>query len=224
MRIHVYGCSWSAGLPEEENYNSWPKELAKIQPDWQIYNFACPGSSSHFAMYNLFWSKQHVNEPVYHIYQSTSQYRWTHMQTDFVPIDYLEKIENNYYSFFPKYSGSIRDVIQTYQIKKQNKPPRTLSKHYKNKIKHELETQWELERFSHFESMRNNIDLAFFHRKQDQEKYNSYFDNDTMCIQSTLGDSRFYHYCIDKGMHFGKRGLQWQAKYIRDYIKGSYND
>ena len=221
MRIHVYGCSWSAGLAEIDNFNCWPKALSKLEPSWQIYNFACPGSSSHLATYIYAWTKKNITEPVFHIFQGTSQYRWTYIDPSIDPMYYLEKIKNNYWSFFPKYPDSIRDVTQTYQIKKQEKPPKHLSKHYKNKIKYEQDTQWEFERMCHFESLRNNIGLAFFHRKQDQQKYNDFFNNKTMCMQDILGDKLFYHYCADAGMHFGKKGIEWQANHIRNHIKGN---
>lgn len=221
MRIHIYGCSWSAGTPEIDNFNSWAKELAKLEPNWHIYNFSLGGSSSHFATYNYIWSKQNIKEPVYHIFQGTSQYRWTHITQDIIPINYLKQLEKNYWSFVPH--NSIRKITQTYQIKSQDKLPRRLSIHYQNKIRYEHESQWEFERMSHFESLRNNINLCFFHRQQDKEEYKKFFNHDVICVQEILGNDVFFKYTEDYGMHFGTFGLKWQAKYIRNTIKKELN-
>jgi hypothetical protein len=79
--------------------------------------------------------------------------------------------------------------------------------------------QWEIERYSIFESMRNNVDLAFFHRYHDSRDYKMFFDNNVFCIADILGKEKFYKYVEDNGHHFGKKGITWQARYIRDYIK-----
>lgn len=219
MRIHVYGCSWSGGVSEVADFSCWPRELAKLEPSWNIYNFALGGTSVHFSSYNWLWSKRNIQEPIYHIFQCTGPYRWTSVPQNLNPMEYMSKHKHidNYMSFLAQ-KNIIREVIDIYQIKKQETPPRHLSKYYKNKIKFEHEDQWEIERYSIFESMRNNVNLAFFHRYHDSRGYKKFFDNNVFCIADTLGKEKFYDYVDDTGHHFGVEGMQWQAKYIRDYI------
>lgn len=216
MRIHVYGCSWSCGIPEIDDFNCWPKELARLEPEWRIYNFAVGGSSVHFSSYCYFWSKNNIAEPVYHIFQGTSQYRWTHFPKDLDPLQYMEKHADNYWSFFPR-TESIRNEINTLQIK--SIPLSRLGTHYRKKLKYEKEDQWEIERYSIFEALRNNIDLAFFHRYHDSRDYKKYFDNHVMCIADVLGKEKFYDLVDDHSHHFGTEGFKWQADFMRKHIQ-----
>jgi hypothetical protein len=216
MRIHVYGCSWSSGLPED-NYGNYAKELAKLEPSWKIYNFGVGGASIHFSSYNWLWSKNNIQEPIYHIFQCTSQYRWTDMPPNFNPMEHMVQQTHNYWSFFPK-ENHVRNSINTFQIKKRDTELDT-GQFYENKLRYENDEQWEIERFSIFESMRNNIDLAFFHRYHDSRDYKKYFNNYVMCIADILGKDKFYDYIIDGGHHFGTEGQIWQANFLRDYIK-----
>jgi hypothetical protein len=218
MRIHVYGCSWSSGLPADE-FGSWCKELAKLEPSWKIYNFGVGGSSIHFSSYNWLWSKQNIKEPIYHIFQCTSQYRWTSFPHNLNPMNYMQQHTHNYWSFHPAKDNHIRNDINTFQVKNRRAGDKHTMRFYKNKLQQESEHQWEIERFSVFEALRNNIDLVFFHRYHDSRDYKKYFNNYVMCIADILGKDKFYDFIIDNGHHFGTEGQIWQANFLRDYIK-----
>ena len=224
MRIHVYGCSWSAGQPHINNFDSWPRHLALLEPKWKIYNFSYCGSSIHFSSAMLMQLSKKINEPVYHIFQGTSPYRWTHFTKSIDPMDYLIQQTSNYFSFYPR--DNYMDFANIFQPKKdvtqinfrRYLPSKDVVSLYKKKLKHQSSVEWELEYSSIFEAIRNNFNLAFFHKIKDYKIYQQYYNNKVMCTQEILSDLMWNKFIADKGDHFGVKGLQWQASFIRDYI------
>ena len=53
MKIAVFGCSWSHGVKEIDNFYSWPYALHKLNPDWKIDNYAIGGSNLQFQTFLL---------------------------------------------------------------------------------------------------------------------------------------------------------------------------
>jgi|SaaInl5LU_22_DNA_1037371.scaffolds.fasta_scaffold104051_1 hypothetical protein len=75
MNIICLGCSFTAGMPEN-NYYSWPEKLSYIRPNDNIYNLSLGGSSILFSLYMLQEIKKKVTADCI-IFQITHPYRYT---------------------------------------------------------------------------------------------------------------------------------------------------
>jgi hypothetical protein len=78
MNIICLGCSFTAGMPEE-NYYSWPEKLSYIRPNDNIYNLSLGGSSILFNLYLLQEIKKKVTAD-FIVFQITQPYRYTSMR------------------------------------------------------------------------------------------------------------------------------------------------
>jgi hypothetical protein len=78
MNIICLGCSFTAGMPEE-NYYSWPEKLSYIRPNDIVYNLSLGGSSILFNLYLLQEIKKKVTAD-FIVFQITQPYRYTSMR------------------------------------------------------------------------------------------------------------------------------------------------
>lgn len=54
IRINIYGCSWTHGVPNVNRNSSWPEYLSQLLPsDVYIRNFSFCGSSLDYSIYQL---------------------------------------------------------------------------------------------------------------------------------------------------------------------------
>ena len=75
MNIICLGCSFTAGMPEN-NYYSWPEKLSYIRPNDNVYNLSLGGSNILFSLYLLQEIKKKVTADCI-IFQITNPYRYT---------------------------------------------------------------------------------------------------------------------------------------------------
>ena len=96
MKIAVYGCSWSSGIyrdwsleqstPKQktripnEDFVSWPSELSKLYPNFEVTNYALPGASSLFTI-NAIEKTAHINYDI-RILQVTTPHRFVSWDED----------------------------------------------------------------------------------------------------------------------------------------------
>ena len=97
MNIACFGCSFTAGMPDN-NWYSWPEMLATIRPTDNIYNLAVGGSSLLFSIYLRDKCSKLINFDKV-IFQITNPHRFSTVDN----VDLL-KLSNqkNYYRLSPK--------------------------------------------------------------------------------------------------------------------------
>lgn len=96
MNIACLGCSYTAGMPENDWY-SWPEKLALIRSADNIYNLAVGGSSLLLSIYILEKFSKLINFDKI-IFQVTHPHRWSNVYN----LDSTLNNKKNYYRLDPE--------------------------------------------------------------------------------------------------------------------------
>lgn len=100
MIIVCLGCSYTAGMPNEDYY-SWPEKLAHLRPKDKIYNIAIGGSSLLLSIH-LLHEFQKIITPDIIIFQITHPHRFTSIDKDFdIENSLCNTIKDNYLRLDP---------------------------------------------------------------------------------------------------------------------------
>ena len=234
MKIAVFGCSWSYGVPSywskelagskslnkipKEDYVNWTRELGKMRPDWEIYNYSVPGSSMFFSCSML---ERVLAEEKFdlHIFQATSHNRFVYWKDPFYKEAQWTNTEPNVYQFAESNLKNINIVsIHNWKTQKDvevwsaqdqviKKDETKFARMYYSKVSEDM---WDSEYRIFADFAKNNSDIFFSHLDY------KFLGCDT--VQGTLANKKFAQYSIDNGYHFGYEGCRWQAKWVLDKI------
>lgn len=207
MRIGVFGCSWSRGMPYLCNHGNWVLELSKIKPDWQFVNFATNGTCANFSLHNYYISKGNFD---FVIFQGSSVGRLTHIPPTWDPYSHIVKPTDNYRETIEK--KWIKGIV-TNQLKRPN------DGYYKEMYK--KYPYWTETLISNYSLMDSVGNLFFTHRNRDANLYKDYTGKTVLSIEGLVGAESFKEYVEDDGGHFGLTGQKIQAKLIGDIIDES---
>lgn len=220
MKIAVFGCSWSYGVPsvvdEQHNFYNWPYFLSK-KTGWLIENYALGGTCIRWSINNL---ENFLKEKkdYFIIFQITNPNRFTKNNLKFKYINCRKKLFENYY----QYDHEIRNYLTTYQASKINdklwyerhKLPieKDIQNMYNSMVRFYPEEYFWNDYKCLLEYIKKNSNLFFKHQKNYQIE-----DNSIMSIGDQF-KSLFDNFIIDNGMHFGIEGLKYQADFIKELI------
>jgi hypothetical protein len=225
MNIACFGCSWTAGIHYriEDSYNNgfadtgennWVRQLSKIMPYHNFYNFAFPGSSIIHSIYVLDQVKKNI--PILFdkiIFQATTEGRFTYYNeplnnTDFVILPRIKQLEDNYFYLDLTMNEVITVNYGTLGYKDHTgfflaeaiysclNPRQTFQ------YEHRIYLDW----------LKDKVDLLFFHRK------NHCFIEGILTIEDKLTAEEWNKFVIDEGGHFSLNGSKWEATYIKEHI------
>lgn len=201
--IAVFGCSFSSGVESVDDGNSWPKELAKLLPEYTIKNYAFGGSSLLWSVTTLKKYKR-LFPKSYVIFQITLPYRYTVQKPyNFLKLltktklkNYFEINQEPFFPFIKPYTPSTKIEGSVYE---------TFIKEY---YAH-LDTDSELLMYDCLiDYVSKNSNFYFTHRN---------YKDDIISIERSLG-KKFPSYVGDPGFHLKTKGCIAQAEFIKNKI------
>jgi hypothetical protein len=227
MKIATIGCSWTSGVhrawsldqsaPDQkqkipdEDFVCWPREMGKLKPEWQIDNFAIPGSNALVGIYILDQIKSQYDKVIFQVTTADRYTSWNE-NTDFS--SFLENYAPNVRMLTTKLLSNIIIYDTHYQkpavyesfkvnsiVKKENK----FINYYYYRTTNEM---FDINHKAIISYAKQNADIVFSHIK------NNFCDS----IEDTLGEKQFDKFTCDWGRHFGLKGAQWQAQYMINQI------
>jgi len=229
MKIAVFGCSWSFGVPVDwherttsdrfknnipkEDYVNWTRELGKFRKDFTIYNYSVPGTCIEFSLAML---ERYLKNPTCDItiFQATRPYRFTYWKENFIADDHLQAYEDNVYQFGESlldyvtivnhHNDDLR-VLDFINFKNRNLE-NTFIKNYFKRVSNEM---FENRYKTVVNYVKDNTDIFFSHEHHPEIETS---------IESVLGTEKFESFFADEGKHFGHTGAEWQAKWLLDKI------
>jgi len=214
MKINVYGCSWSSGVPDVDDHACWPQYFAEQNPNYKIKNYALGGTSIQYQA-RLFMKYKHTADV--NIFQGTSAHRWT----DFDPSVNLEdgfirRLPN--YSYLPRKWASHNQKLKTYQVAKTKRTKMLDMKqsYYYAHLKYYSDEYMHMERYAIMDMLSRQADLCFWHRERDSYGYTKHTDNKLLCIQEHID----WKYIGDDGEHLRNPGLKQVARLIKECLDG----
>lgn len=212
MKIGVYGCSWTAGiwLGGEDSHASWAYQLAELNPNYEIHQYARGGLGNDAILYMFEKTKTMYD---YTIVKLTSPTRQSFINHEFEPK--LGKTDKPNFYWLTKKSG---DMIVTYNlggkslqhINRKFWNTVLLTCGYKNYIKHyNIDYKHMIEQ-KLAEYLNQAADLCFCHTVNDKECYN------VLCTEENIPN--FKSHVFDKGYHLTHDGTKLEAKWIDKII------
>jgi len=226
MKIAIFGCSWSHGTSQLDNHRNWPYYFAANNPNYEIYNYAMSASSIQFQIYLYEYVKKHKPADRY-IFQCTRPERFTYFKNGMKFENLLEDIPSkngglNNYKWIPPYnankeirritSASIKPVSEGI-LKGWTLEDIQFSKlYYKLANLEIMELEWKM----CIEYIKNKVDFCFLHTEGEFRNIKNLY-----CIEDILGreycKQNFYE--SHDQHHFNKKGLQWQANWVKENAK-----
>lgn len=205
MKVAVFGCSWTHGVGQVENFLSWPQLL---DTSYSVRNYAVAGSSVLFQIHMLEWVKQ--NDPAdRYIFQITRPERITYWNDN---VDWNLYLQGNTVMQFDH--NVYKDVqIATIQSTTQSPDLTTkkstidLAKAYYKTMNNEA---FVLEYKLAYEYIKNNVDFCYLQTEGKERKL------DLPCVEDILGQEQCKKWWA-AGTHFGREGLQWTAKWVKEH-------
>lgn len=224
MKIVIFGCSWSVGVPRkfselhkdaaiskpcDYDFCSWAKELADLHPEHQITNYALPSSDLTYsvAMLNRVLKNQQYDKV---IFQVTIPHRFTYwndveLEKHFVDFGnyrrFGESILTDVFLFNPQNAD---DGTQS-NYKSITKKVRD-GKFIKDYLERDIDDRAEANHKALTYYAKDHSDFCFSHIPIDFL--------DIPNVEEKLGTEQFKTYVCDDGLHFGDDGNKWQAKWI----------
>jgi hypothetical protein len=217
MKIAVFGCSWSAGVPTLTDQNgkilNWPYFLAK-KTGWTVENYALGGSCIKWSLNNLV-SLLKEKKDYYTIFQVTNPYRLTYNKLEYSYKNFRDNVFDNYY----QYNATIRNFVLTYQAHYVNDKcwhknngivvDKNILKMYETMIKYYPKEYFNNDYLSTINYIKTLSNLTFAHKKR--------LETNVLSIEDKFGE-KFNKFCFDKGYHFNVEGLDYQADFIKNLI------
>ena len=200
--INCFGCSFTAGI--KGNVNSWPEELAKLVPNYNIVNYGYCGSSDLFALHMMKQVKK--NQGDIHIFQITSPYRLTTWEKDFDWLQNLFQHTDNYWK--------LRNLPNC-QVKIMTRSTfhPSVKKFYKQYYSYISEDTLWVQSECNIELGKHYADYSF---RQQGNKNSAKF---TDVFQQEISKKTYNSYIFDKGAHLTQEGHVFQASWVYNKIK-----
>lgn len=217
MKIATFGCSWTHGLKEVDNFYSWPYALHNLNPDWEIHNYAIGGTNLQFQTFLLDDVLRH-NSYDKIIFQITSPGRLTWFEEDYDFTKNMEETEKNYRCFNIENGFYRKLVIVTpghMKLSSKNSfwsvPGKyDFAKKYYSFINKSI-FRTEYKALIYY--LKDKVDLLFMHNED--------ILNLNICpvIKNEASKENSLSKIIaDNGDHFNKDGCNWQAKWVKDRL------
>lgn len=214
MKIATFGCSWTHGLKQLNDFYSWPYALHKLQPDWVIHNYAIGASNLQFQTF-LMEDVLRNNSYDKIIFQITSPGRLTYFEEDYDFTKHLTEMETNYKRFDIE-EGFFRKVVTItpghMKLSKNNsfwKLPGKyeFAKSYYNTVNKSI-FRTEYKALIYY--LKDKVDLMFMHNED--------ILNLKVCpvIMEELSGAR--KFVADSGEHFDIEGCDQQAKWVLENL------
>lgn len=220
MNIRIFGCSWSYGVPEVNNWKSWPFYLSKRHIGYKIYNYSFGGVSNMYNLRNMLQVKKLYPDDFF-IFQGTSRFRYTYVKDDFECDKLLRKTHYNY-SEIPAITPEMIRVNTTHALKNgrnfTDADLKMKKKYYKSWISNNTNQIITIDNLAYFVAATQIADLCFLHQRVENTNLNKFFGLNYFCIEDWLGDD-FEKMVEDDGDHLGKKGAKAQADVIRKMIR-----
>ena len=223
MNIRIFGCSWSYGVPEVNNFKSWANYLAQKHIGYTVYNYSYGGVSNMFNLHNMLKIKKLYPDDFY-IFQGTSRSRYTYIDDDFDCDALIQKTFYNYYQMDTLTPKMIR-VNTTHAVKNGNYSDIDFNmkkKHYKSWIANTTLDQLRIENLVHFVAATKIADFCFLHQAHENHDLKKFFGLNYFCVEDYFGDD-FAKLVEDEGDHLGKKGCKKQADVIKHMIRNKEN-
>lgn len=204
MKVAIFGCSWTHGVGQVEDYLSWPKLL---NTNHSINNYAVAGSSVLFQIHLLEWVKQN-NPADKYIFQITRPERITYWNDNVNWDNHL--LGDNVKQFSHRIYQNVQ--IATIQSTTQQpdltikKPTIDLAKAYYKVMNNEA---FVLEYKLAYDYIKQNVDFCYLQTEGNERNL------DLPCIEDILGQEQCKQWWA-AGTHFGREGLQWVADWVKD--------
>ena len=227
MKIATIGCSWTAGIyrnwsldqsaPDQkqkipdEDFVCWPREMGKLKPEWQIDNFAIPGSNTLIGIYILDQIKSQYDKVIFQVTTADRYTSWVE-NTNFS--SFLENYSPNVRMFTDKLLSNViiydahyekPAVYESLKVNSVVKKENQFINYYYYRTTDEM---FDINHKALINYAKQNADIVFSHPK------NNFCDS----IEDMLGEKQFDRFVCDQGRHFGLKGAQWQAQYMINQI------
>jgi len=205
MKLAIFGCSWTHGVGQIDNYLSWPQLL---DTDYRVENYAVAGSSLLFQIHLLNWVKQN-NPADKYVFQITRPERITYWNDNVDWTTHLKQ-KNNIKQFDHSVYNDVQ--IATIQSVSQSADLTTkqetidLAKAYYKVMNDEA---FQLEYKLNYEYIKNNTDFCYLQTEGKERKL------DLPCLEDILGKEQCKKWW-QAGTHFGKEGLEWTANWVKE--------
>jgi hypothetical protein len=214
MKIATFGCSWTHGLKQLNSFYSWPYALHKLQPEWEIHNYAIGASNLQFQTFLMEdVLRHHTYDKI--IFQITSPSRLTYFEEDYDFTKHLTEMEPNYKRFDIE-EGFFRKVVTI--TPGHMKLPKSDSfwalpgkyefakSYYTTVNKSIFRTEYK----ALVNYLKNKVDLMFMHNEDILDL------NICPVIMNELPDAK--KFVADSGEHFDIEGCDQQAKWILERL------
>ena len=199
--INCFGCSFTSGIERTEN--SWPEELAKLVPNYNIVNYGYAASSALFALHMMRNVKK--NQGDINIFQITSPYRVTSWKKNFHINQNLVQCTDNYWKF-PWIPNDIKVITSSTFLPSAKKFHK---QYYSYMSEDTLSVQFEC----NVELGKQYADYSF---RQQGSKNDAKFTN---VFQREITEIDYKNYCYDDDSHLTKEGHVFQASWVYNKIK-----
>jgi hypothetical protein len=199
--INCFGCSFTSGIIRTEN--SWPEELAKLVPNYNIVNYGYAASSALFALHMMRNVKK--NQGDINIFQITSPYRVTSWKKNFHMTQNLVQRTDNYWEF-----ARMPDDIKVMTTSTFHPSAKKFHKQYYSYMSEDtLCVQFEC----NVELGKQYADYSFRHLgSKNDAKVSDVF-------QQEITEITYKNYCYDNDSHLTKEGHVFQASWVYNKIK-----
>lgn len=217
MKIAIFGCSWTHGVGQVENYLNWPYYFAKKYPNIEITNYAIAASSVLFQIYQMNLVKKLDPADLY-IFQITRPERLTYWEPGSKFFNHLEKVDVNYKQYRHGIFQSVQCLTPPLATQKPNMNNKQKSidfaKHYYRNVNVEtMDLEWELM----LDYIKVNTDFCFLQTEGADRNI-----TDIPCVEDILTREKCKEWWA-AGTHFGKEGLNWVADWVDDNLKEMIN-
>ena len=199
MNIHVFGCSFSNDL-----YGwSWPRELAKMLPDYKIYNYSMPGSDVLWSLYCM--DQVEKTNDDFLIFQSTTSCRVTTWSVDFKVSDYFTQ-DNNYF-YLDKHEMT---KLFNFTYCSPASIESNVAKFKKSYYKH---MPYEIMRFQHKVNIERGVAKCDYSFSQKNK------EDGLVTLMEEWGKKKYRKHVFDgAGMHLSHEGCKLQAQWVANKI------
>jgi len=202
MKIGVYGCSWCAGVGP--NFFGWPKNLAKMLPEYEINDYSLGGMSLEAILY---WFETFKDHNDINIIKLTRPHRLTLISNDHV----VKRCQAT-----PNYS-TWEGTFENSMIRLQSHSAWPFSE-YNNKLQKLYYKTYNRDvglvtarAMADYLKNHKDVHMIFSHNRGSKD-----YPNIEKSTQTFLPN--FDSYIIDDGAHFSYEGAEIEADYIKNYL------
>ena len=204
LNVNVYGCSYTGGTPKVLKGYSWVDELQQLEPEWNIKNYAKPGSSIHYTARKYYDNKF---ESAFNILQIPHYNRWSYFKG---PISYGWHHNENH--------------LRNRHLNDPKFPPENIklaAEYYIQRLRTFSDYELAFDSYAYAKLLVNDMNIVFYHHSDKNKKLCPWgypeFKIDTFTIEEEC--PKFKEYSADIVNHFNVEGMNWQANFIREKIK-----